>query len=125
MVDEVVARARLAGSTESERMDVSRSRVDLALLPTPLVRAPRLERALGAGPIFFKRDDLTGFGLAGNKARALEYLLGAALAEGCRRLRRGRQPVVELLRGRGHGGRGSSAWTATCSSPANGHRPRR
>jgi len=64
-------------------MDLSRSRAMLALLPTPLVRASRLERALGAGPIFFKRDDLTGFGLAGNKARALEYLVGAALAEGC------------------------------------------
>lgn len=56
-------------------------RVDLALLPTPLVRARRLEGALGAGPIFLKRDDLTGFGISGNKARPLEFLLGAALAE--------------------------------------------
>jgi 1-aminocyclopropane-1-carboxylate deaminase/D-cysteine desulfhydrase-like pyridoxal-dependent ACC family enzyme len=63
-------------------MDVNLPRVDLALLPTPLVRAPRLEGALGAGPIFLKRDDLTGFGIAGNKARTLEFLLGAALAEG-------------------------------------------
>jgi D-cysteine desulfhydrase len=42
---------------------------------------PRLEEALDAGPLYVKRDDLTGFGVAGNKARALEYLLGAALAD--------------------------------------------
>ena len=57
-------------------------RLELAVLPTPLVRAPRLEDALEAGPIFLKRDDLTGFGVAGNKARALEFLLGEALASG-------------------------------------------
>ncbi len=56
-------------------------RFALAVLPTPLVRAPRLEDALGAGPVYLKRDDLTGFGIAGNKARALEFLLGDALAE--------------------------------------------
>lgn len=63
-------------------MELNSPRARLALLPTPMVRAPRLERALGAGPIFLKRDDLTGFGLAGNKARTLEFLLGAAAAEG-------------------------------------------
>lgn len=52
----------------------------LAVLPTPLVRARGLEHALGAGPIWVKRDDLTGFAAAGNKARPLEYLLGDALA---------------------------------------------
>jgi len=63
-------------------MDLNRHRVPLALLPTPLVRATRLERALDAGPVLLKRDDLTGFGLAGNKARALEYLIGDARVEG-------------------------------------------
>jgi len=63
-------------------MDMSLPRVHLAMLPTPFVRATRLERILGAGPIFLKRDDLTGFGISGNKARTLEFLLGAALAEG-------------------------------------------
>jgi D-cysteine desulfhydrase len=62
-------------------MDVTAPRTPLALLPTPLLHASRLERALGAGPIFVKRDDLTGFGLAGNKARTLEFLIGAAVAE--------------------------------------------
>jgi D-cysteine desulfhydrase len=64
-------------------VDVKPPRVDLAALPTPLVRARRLETALGAGPLFIKRDDLTGFALSGNKARPLEFLLGDAIARGC------------------------------------------
>jgi D-cysteine desulfhydrase len=62
-------------------VDVTPPRVELAVLPTALERMPRLERALGAGPLYVKRDDLTGFGIAGNKARALEFLIGAALAD--------------------------------------------
>jgi 1-aminocyclopropane-1-carboxylate deaminase/D-cysteine desulfhydrase-like pyridoxal-dependent ACC family enzyme len=58
------------------------ARVRLAALPTPLVRAPRLAEALGIGALHVKRDDLTGFAFAGNKARPLEFLLAAALAEG-------------------------------------------
>ncbi|MFC4947297.1 1-aminocyclopropane-1-carboxylate deaminase/D-cysteine desulfhydrase [Pseudonocardia sp. GCM10023141] len=57
-------------------------RFPLAQLPTPLHRAHRLEAALGVGPLLLKRDDLIGFGLAGNKTRPLEFLLGAARAEG-------------------------------------------
>lgn len=56
------------------------SRFPLAVLPTPLVRAPRLERELRAGPVWIKRDDLSGFAVAGNKARPLEFLIGDALA---------------------------------------------
>jgi 1-aminocyclopropane-1-carboxylate deaminase/D-cysteine desulfhydrase-like pyridoxal-dependent ACC family enzyme len=33
---------------------------------------------MSCGPLLVKRDDLIGFGVAGNKARPLEYLLGAA-----------------------------------------------
>lgn len=58
-------------------------RIRLAALPTPLVRAERAEAALGSGPIWVKRDDLTGFALAGNKARKLELLLGDALERDC------------------------------------------
>ncbi len=58
-------------------------RFELATLPTPLVRARRLEARLATGPLYVKRDDLTGFALAGNKARALEFLVGAAVADGC------------------------------------------
>ncbi len=57
-------------------------RFPLAVLPTPLVSAPRLARALGCGDLWVKRDDLTGFMLAGNKARQLERLVGSALAQG-------------------------------------------
>jgi D-cysteine desulfhydrase len=60
-------------------MAVTLPRIRLAMLPTPLVRARRLESALSAGPIYLKRDDLTGFGIAGNKARALEFLVGDAV----------------------------------------------
>jgi D-cysteine desulfhydrase len=57
-------------------------RFALGLLPTPLQRAERLARALGAPPIHVKRDDLIGFALAGNKARKLEFLLADALERG-------------------------------------------
>ena len=58
-------------------------RFPLAVLPTPLRRARRLEDALGAPPIWVKRDDLVGFALAGNKARKLEFLVADALGQGC------------------------------------------
>jgi D-cysteine desulfhydrase len=57
------------------------ARFPLALLPTPLIEAPRLARALGGPRLFFKRDDLTGFGLGGNKVRGLEFYLADALAQ--------------------------------------------
>ncbi len=62
-------------------MAVTVPRIRLATLPTPLVRAHGLESALSAGQIYLKRDDLTGFGIAGNKARALEFLIGEAVGE--------------------------------------------
>lgn len=58
----------------------------LAVLPTPLDDAPRLREALGGRArcprILIKRDDLTGLGLGGNKARKLDFLIGDALAKG-------------------------------------------
>jgi 1-aminocyclopropane-1-carboxylate deaminase/D-cysteine desulfhydrase-like pyridoxal-dependent ACC family enzyme len=58
----------------------------LAVLPTPLEDAPRLREALGGRArcprILVKRDDLTGLGLGGNKARKLDFLIGDALARG-------------------------------------------
>jgi D-cysteine desulfhydrase len=60
----------------------SRPRVDLVLGPTPLHPAPRLSQELGV-PVLFKRDDLTGRGLGGNKLRGLEYILADALGQGC------------------------------------------
>jgi len=61
---------------------LSLARVELARTPTPLHPAPRLSVALGT-EVWFKRDDLTGMGLGGNKVRALEFLMGDALAQGC------------------------------------------
>lgn len=58
-------------------------RISLAVLPTPLVRLPRLEAALGgAAQIWMKRDDLTGLELCGNKIRKLEYIAAAMQAAG-------------------------------------------
>jgi 1-aminocyclopropane-1-carboxylate deaminase/D-cysteine desulfhydrase-like pyridoxal-dependent ACC family enzyme len=57
-------------------------RLELAHLPTPLDPAPRLTAALGGPPIFVKREDLSGLGLGGNKARQVEVLLAVALADG-------------------------------------------
>jgi 1-aminocyclopropane-1-carboxylate deaminase/D-cysteine desulfhydrase-like pyridoxal-dependent ACC family enzyme len=57
-------------------------RFPLAVLPTPLVPAPRLGEALGR-EIWIKRDDLTGFALGGNKVRTLEVLVADALDRGC------------------------------------------
>jgi len=54
-------------------------RVELAKLPTPLERVERLGHALGDIDLWFKRDDLTGFGLGGNKVRSLEYLAADAI----------------------------------------------
>ena len=61
-LDEVAA--RLGG--------VARER--LATLPTPFERGPHLP---GGARLWVKRDDLTGLGVGGNKARKLEFLCGA------------------------------------------------
>jgi len=57
-------------------------RLTIAQLPTPLEEAPRLSEALGGPRILFKRDDLTGTALGGNKVRKLEFILARALQEG-------------------------------------------
>jgi D-cysteine desulfhydrase len=56
-------------------------KLELARLPTPLVRLARLSADLGVD-LWCKRDDLTGSALSGNKVRKLEWLLGAARAAG-------------------------------------------
>lgn len=58
---------------------------------TPLTPAPRLSRELGV-QVWLKRDDLTGFGLGGNKVRGLEYLLADAETQGCDTLVTGAGP---------------------------------
>ena len=58
-------------------------RAHLATLPTPLERGPVLD---GGARLWMKRDDLTGLGGGGNKARKLEFLCGDALAHGANAL---------------------------------------
>ena len=54
-------------------------RARLATLPTPLENGPTLP---GGARLWVKRDDLTGLGVGGNKARKLEMLCGEALSAG-------------------------------------------
>ncbi|MBW1701372.1 MAG: D-cysteine desulfhydrase family protein [Deltaproteobacteria bacterium] len=54
----------------------------LSLVPTPCHRLNSLSETYGT-EIYCKRDDLTGFGLGGNKSRKLELLIGEALENGC------------------------------------------
>ena len=58
-------------------------RAQLATLPTPLEAGPTLD---GGPRLWVKRDDLTGLGGGGNKARKLEFLCGEAVATGARSL---------------------------------------
>ncbi len=56
-------------------------RLHLGLLPTPLQKLENLSRMFGK-EIWFKRDDLTGVSLGGNKVRKLEFLLADAQQKG-------------------------------------------
>ncbi|MFZ9157289.1 MAG: D-cysteine desulfhydrase family protein, partial [Ilumatobacteraceae bacterium] len=51
----------------------------MATLPTPIEQGP----TFADGPrLWVKRDDLTGLGMGGNKARKLEFLCGDAVSSG-------------------------------------------
>lgn len=58
-------------------------RIEVANLPTPLVRLERLSRELDGAALWIKRDDLTGLELSGNKIRKLEYIVADVQAGGC------------------------------------------
>lgn len=53
-----------------------------SLLPTPVHRLGSLSDEYGVN-VYCKRDDLTGFGFGGNKARKLDFLVADALDQGC------------------------------------------
>ena len=57
------------------------SRLDLADLPTPLDRCPRLSGELGGPMVWVKREDQTGLAMGGNKAREFEYSVAPAVDE--------------------------------------------
>ncbi len=73
-------------------------RIRVATLPTPLHPVERLSAALGGPEIWFKRDDLTGFGLGGNKVRKLEFLAAEALQQGADTLVTGAGPQSNHVR---------------------------
>jgi D-cysteine desulfhydrase len=51
--------------------------------PSPLTPLPRFSAALGGrADVWIKREDLLPLAFGGNKLRNLEFLVGAALAEG-------------------------------------------
>lgn len=56
-------------------------RIPLGHFPTPLETMPNLERHLGGPRLWVKRDDCSGLGAGGNKARKLEFLLADARAK--------------------------------------------
>jgi len=56
-------------------------KIDFLNLPTPLAFLPRISKDLGIA-LYIKRDDLTDFGMGGNKLRKLEYYLHDAKAKG-------------------------------------------
>ena len=58
-------------------------RIQLLPAPTPLYRLEGLSK-LSDLPVYIKRDDLSGVGAGGNKARKLEYLLADARQQGAR-----------------------------------------
>ena len=59
------------------------NRIPLTHLPTPIEPLPRLSKVLNGPELYIKRDDLTGLGGGGNKARKLEFLLAEAQSQGC------------------------------------------
>ena len=56
-------------------------RIPLAVLSTPIQKLENISRLLNTN-VYIKRDDLTGIGLGGNKARKLEFLLADAKRKG-------------------------------------------
>lgn len=59
-------------------------KVSLGFFPTPLHKLERISEEYGIN-LYMKRDDFSGRNLfGGNKIRKLEYLLGDAMAKGCK-----------------------------------------
>ena len=69
-------------ATEAAQLLAAHPRVDLGHWPTPLEPADRLRAERGGPRLWLKRDDCSGLAFGGNKTRKLEFLLGAAVADG-------------------------------------------
>jgi len=57
-------------------------KIDTGFLNTPIHKLENLSKKFGVN-IYIKRDDMTGFGMGGNKLRKLDYLLKEALDNNC------------------------------------------
>ncbi len=57
-------------------------RAILSHTPTPIDEMPNLRDHIGTANLYAKRDDCTGLGMGGNKARQLEFYIGEAQAKG-------------------------------------------
>ena len=53
-------------------------RLNLATLPTPLVKLSRFSERLGGVNLWIKRDEMTGVEVSGNKIRKLEFCIAEA-----------------------------------------------
>ena len=79
-IEPIIAVARYAPTVTALP---SLPRVQLLDGPTPLQPMPRLSEALGGkAELWIKREDLGPLAFSGNKLRNLEFLLGAAIADG-------------------------------------------
>lgn len=72
----------------STRMDFSKRFPILKLIPeaTPVHSLPQIGEWIGHKELFVKREDLTAPVYGGNKVRNLEFLLGAALKSGAKKI---------------------------------------
>ncbi len=66
----------------TDTLTAALARVPLGQFPTPLEWAPRCSAEPGFPAVWIKREDQSGLALGGNKARQLEFLMAAAIAEG-------------------------------------------
>jgi len=61
-------------------------KVQVSILPTPLHKLENISKDLKDFNVFIKRDDMTGFGIGGNKLRKLDYIVKKAIDDGCNTL---------------------------------------
>ncbi|MDD4869155.1 MAG: D-cysteine desulfhydrase family protein [Kiritimatiellae bacterium] len=71
------------GKIDEKLTGIARQRC--AILPTPVHELLALSK-MSKCRVFCKRDDLTGFGFGGNKARKLDFLISDAIQSGCNTL---------------------------------------
>lgn len=70
-----------SGANAIGRVLADRPHAGLSVEPTPIHRLDGISSRLGRS-VYILREDLTGFGIGGNKVRKLDYLIGDALRSG-------------------------------------------